>query len=117
MKTKDYKKMILTALTESKKQLEYEMKHQNVFTSKLLTTMISNNESAISTVQTTTNAQMSKLREQILTDELFVFAVLHLFKYINFTDMYFDVSKMKEDNRLAENSYSQIFKTQNQTRK
>ena len=116
MKTKDYKKMIITEIEKTIRQYNWNIdqhkQYDIVFIAnnhKLTYAIITNCRSAIEKLQSVPISQFVKLRSLIVSDKMFIEAIMSLYRYVNFDNATFDIERMKRDNRLLVDDYAKIF--------
>lgn len=116
MKTKDYKKMVIREIESIIHQcnwdIEQHKKYDIVFRANnhhLTYAIITNCRAAIEKLQTIPNLQFVKLRSLIVSDKMFIEAIMALYRYVDFENATFDIAQMKKDNRLLIDDYTKIF--------
>ena len=116
MKTKDYKKMIIAEIEKTIRQCNWDIdqhkQYDVVFRAnnhKLTYAIITNCRAAIVLLQSIPASQFTKLRSLVVSDKMFIEAIMALYRYVDFDNATFDIDRMKRDNRLLVDDYAKIF--------
>ena len=116
MKTKNYKRMVIKELESTIStynwNIDQHKQYDIVFRANnhnLTYAIIANCRAAIVLLQSIPASQFTKLRSLVVSDKMFIEAIMSLYRYVNFDNATFDIERMKRDKRLLVDDYAKIF--------